>query len=64
MPSHGHIQDGRVVPDGSFPWPEGTKVVVDAAAPETGDSIADRLRSVIGKAKDLPEGMAENHHPS
>jgi hypothetical protein len=61
MPSRGHIQNGTVVPDDEFPWPDGTRVVVDVAEPEAERSIADRLRSVIGKAKDLPPDMAENH---
>lgn len=28
MSSRGHIQNGTVVPDDEFPWPDGTAVVV------------------------------------
>lgn len=61
MSSRGHIQNGVVVPVDVLPWPEGTEVVIDVAKPEGERSVADRLRSVIGKAKDLPPDMAKNH---
>lgn len=61
MPSRGHIQNGTVVPGDEFPWPDEPRVVVDVAEPEAERSIADRLHSVIGKAKDLPSDMAKNH---
>jgi hypothetical protein len=61
MPCHGRIENGKVAPDDPFPWPDGTRVVVDVAEPEGKRSLADVLRPVIGKAFDLPPDMAENH---
>ena len=61
MSCRGRIENGTVVPEDQFPWPDGTRVVVEVAQPEGEPSIADRLRSVIGKVKDLPPDMAKNH---
>ena len=67
MPSRGHIQNGSVVPEGEFPWPDGTPVVVDAvserpvAHPQDIPTLYERLKEFIGVADDLPADLAENH---
>ncbi len=64
MPSRGHIQNGAVVPEGEFPWPDGTPVVVDAvsgAHRQGVPTLYERLKDFIGIADDLPEDLAENH---
>ncbi len=67
MASRGHIQNGTVVPEGKFPWPDGTPVLVDAmsdrSAPNARDipTLYERLKDFIGIADDLPADLAENH---
>ncbi|MDY0166462.1 MAG: hypothetical protein RBS80_07955 [Thermoguttaceae bacterium] len=67
MPSRGHIQNGSVVPEGEFPWPDGTPVVVDAARErpvahsQDIPTLYERLKEFIGVADDLPADLAENH---
>jgi len=63
----GHIENGKVVFDEPAPLAEGTPVhieVVLSSAEEnegTAPSLAERLVSVLGKAKDLPADWSENH---
>ena len=67
MPSRGHIQNGAVVPEGQFPRPDGTPVVVDAVSDRSGShpreipTLYERLKDFIGIADDLPADLAENH---
>lgn len=59
----GYIRDGVVILDeGTPPLPEGTPVRIwpIEGAPEN-RTLADRFRSVIGKARGLPADLAENH---
>jgi len=67
MPSRGHIQNGTVVPDDEFPWPEGTPVLVDVipdgppVQPQDMPTLYERFKDFIGIADDLPSDLAENH---
>ena len=62
MTYQGHVVNGVVVLDGSARLPEGVRVSVclfdfsvdDLAEDETGDSLLDRLRPVVGVAEGLP----------
>ena len=60
----GQVRDGVIVfDDGTTPLPEGARVRVQPEAEFSTEtpSLADRLRTVIGKAKGLPSDLAENH---
>ena len=59
MGYRGHLKNGIVVIDEPVDLPEGTEVWVEAAEGQ-GPTLADRLASVIGTAKDLPDDAAEN----
>jgi hypothetical protein len=75
MAVRGKIKNGRVLLDDPKALPEGTEVEVrpikkrpkaaksakTSTAKRPPRSLADRLRSVIGKAKGLPPDMAMNH---
>ena len=49
------------MPDGKFPWSEGTEVVVQPAATAPRNTLAERFADVIGAVTDLPADMAKNH---
>jgi hypothetical protein len=72
MKVRGKIRNGKVVLDDPAALPDGTEVEVHAvkkpraaAKPrktkEGPQSLADRLRSVIGQAKNLPADASLNH---
>lgn len=68
MTLEGHIENGQIVLDGTHDLPEGFKVVVSVQSPNGGStqdqafsSLYERLKSVAGKAKDLPMDLAMNH---
>lgn len=75
MTIRGKIKNGKVVLETPSAFPEGADVEVRPAKarkapvkkPKTAKpkpkprSLADRLRNVIGKAKNLPADMATNH---
>jgi hypothetical protein len=62
----GHVRDGVIVLDAPIALPDGAAVsveLVDAAADETqpGEStLLQRLQSVVGTARNLPEDAASN----
>lgn len=58
MTFRGHVQNGVVVLDEPADLPEGVEVRVERAGRNT---LADRLRNVIGSVPDLPEDLADNH---
>ena len=64
----GHIKHGRILFNTSVVLPEVAKVTVhvhaESIAPESTDELPtlfDRLKSVVGQAKGLPEDLAINH---
>ena len=62
MPYRGHIENGTVVLDEAVDAPEGTEVSVSvetAQAPT--ETLYDRLKPFIGKARGLPPDLAQNH---
>ena len=59
MGYRGHIKNGIIVIDEFIDLPEGTEVRIEVAEGD-GPTLADRLASVIGTAKDLPHDAAEN----
>jgi len=72
MPVLGKIKNGKVVLDDPKSLPEGTEVEVRPVkkrkpaaklrkTKEAPQSLADRFRSVIGKAKNLPPDASVNH---
>jgi hypothetical protein len=75
MTIHGKIKNGRVVLEKPRAFPEGTEVEVRRAKKRKASpkktatrkpkpkprSLADRLRNVIGKAKNLPPDASINH---
>jgi len=61
MVYRGHIENGLVVIDDEISLPEGTAVLVEPVAGETGKPLAERFQNVIASISDLPADMAENH---
>jgi len=71
MTIRGKIKRGKVLLDNPKALPEGTEVVVRAVKKPRASkprkpkvpprSLADRLRSIIGKAKYLPPDASVNH---
>jgi len=72
MKLRGKIKNGKVVLDDPNALPNGTEVEVSAVkkprvatkprkTKEPPRSLADRLRSVVGKAKNLPADASVNH---
>ena len=71
MTIRGKIKKGKVLLDNPKALPEGTEVVVRAVKKrrtprprkpkEPPRSLSDRLRSIIGKAKNLPPDASINH---
>ncbi len=58
----GEIRDGVVVFESTPPLAEGTKVRVEPVEVSTQTrTLAERLSSVIGRAKGLPPDLAEQH---
>lgn len=48
----GHVQNGVIVlDDGSPPWPEGTRVRVEAAGPSPSRTLADRLAGRLARVR-------------
>ena len=56
----GHVHNGVVVLDDPAALPEGTLVEVDLVAEDTGATLYDRLKPVIGTAQGLPPDAALN----
>lgn len=62
----GHIENGRVVLDAATGLPDGTAVVVTVAQKPTETeereipTLYERLKPVIGIAKDLPPDASQN----
>lgn len=68
MTYQGHIQSGKVVFDEPVPLEEGTRVRVElfpvdheTVIPAAGQTLAEELASVIGRANGLPRDISENH---
>jgi len=58
----GRVENGVIVLDDTEAiLPEGEKVQVELSSSKPIKSIAERLKSVIGKAEGLPPDFAENH---
>ena len=57
----GRVKNGVVVFHGKPPLPEGTRVTVESESGGGRQTLAERLKSVIGIAKGLPTDLAENH---
>jgi hypothetical protein len=59
----GEIRNGVVVFEGTPPTlPDGARVRVELIEdPPQPETLADRLRSVIGQARGLPSDLAERH---
>jgi hypothetical protein len=67
MVYQGHVENGQIRLEDSVVLPEGAKVRVEVLAPTTGResgagglSLYERLRPVIGAAKDLPPDASVN----
>jgi hypothetical protein len=59
MSFQGHIENGAVVLHQPVSLPNGTPVRVEViSSPKT---LAERFKSIIGAAVDLPDDMAKNH---
>ena len=58
MSYRGRVKNGIIVLEENQQLDEGAIVEVTPIAPKT---LAERLRGVIGAAKDLPPDLAENH---
>jgi hypothetical protein len=56
----GHVHNGVVVLDDPAALPDGALVVVDLVAEDTGATLYDRLKPVIGTAQGLPPDAAQN----
>ena len=68
MTVEGYIENGQIVLDSLLQLPNGTKVAVSVQPAATIlnseaelPSLYERMKSVVGKAKGLPEDMAINH---
>lgn len=72
MEYRGHVKDGKIVLDRRVVLEEGTEVSVrpieqPTASPgggrkrKQGQTLLERLGSVVGKAEGLPSDLAENH---
>ena len=64
MVYRGHFENGLVVLDEPADVPEGTVVSVavsEEAAQAPAETLYDRLKPFIGKAKGLPPDLARNH---
>jgi len=59
MPYKGHVKNGVIVIEEPVNIPEGTEVSIEIAEGD-GPTLAERLASVIGTAKALPDDAAEN----
>jgi predicted DNA-binding antitoxin AbrB/MazE fold protein len=59
MPYKGHVKNGVIVIEEPVDIPEGTEVSIEVAGGD-GPTLAERLASVIGTAKALPDDAAEN----
>ena len=60
----GQVRDGVIVLDDGMPsLPDGARVQVRPEPQSISElpSLADRMRSMIGRAKGLPPDLAENH---
>ncbi len=67
MVYQGHVENGQIRLEDSVVLPEGAKVRVEVLAPATGRrpeagglSLYERLKPVIGAAKDLPPDASVN----
>jgi hypothetical protein len=63
MVCKGHIENGAIVLDEPFRFPEGAAVNVQLAEPDedAGLSFTERFAEVMGKAQGLPEDASVNH---
>jgi hypothetical protein len=58
----GTVCNGVVVLDNGCPFPDGTRVRLEAVEPApTAETLGQRLLRFAGKAEGLPEDMAERH---
>jgi hypothetical protein len=68
MTYRGHVKNGTIVLEGAAALPEGAEVEVTLrnprpaeGSPDATPTLYEQLESVVGKAKDLPADLAENH---
>ncbi|MCX5772136.1 MAG: hypothetical protein NTZ09_17935 [Candidatus Hydrogenedentes bacterium] len=59
MPYKGYVKNGVIVIEEPMDIPEGTEVSIEVTE-SAGPTLAERLASVIGTAKALPDDAAEN----
>ena len=57
----GQVRNGAVVFDGQAPLADGIRVTVEPEHEAPKRTLAERLKPVIGIAKDLPPDLAQNH---
>lgn len=61
MELEGVVQNGVVVPDDASALPEGTRVRITSAVPDTPPTFGKRFAQFKGVVPDLPADMAEQH---
>lgn len=61
MTYRGHIKNGVVVLDEPVELPEGLEVRIEPLEVNEASSLYEQFREVVGRAKHLPNDMAENH---
>jgi hypothetical protein len=57
----GRVKNGMVVLDEDATLPDGIEVRVEPVESSPQKTLAEKFQNVIGKAKDLPSDMAEQH---
>ena len=57
----GHVKSGQIVLDEPVELEEGTAVQVELLTEQPRKTLAERFKNIIGKAKGLPDDLAENH---
>jgi hypothetical protein len=57
----GHIENGMAVFDEPASLPDGMKVRIVPVDEPPSATLAERFKSIIGAAQNLPADMAENH---
>ncbi len=62
MELNGHVQGGIIVLETDRVFPEGTEVtVILEDDPNYLPTLAERFKTISGKANDLPHDLAEHH---
>lgn len=61
MTYKGHVEKGVIVLDDPVPLPEGAVMQVEVLETGAQQTLAERLKDVIGIVKGMPSDMARNH---